>query len=69
MTRSVKNKNKNYYKPLNSKLLPLRWLAPEALQDNPTFFPASDVYSFGVVLYELTTYCEQPYSVNNFIQS
>lgn len=52
-----------YYKPLNQKILPLRWLAPETLQEIPVFAIASDVYSYGVVLYELVTFCETPYSV------
>lgn len=66
MARLVKDKN--YYKLINPKLLPLRWLAPEIFEDVPKFTSASDVYSFGVVLYELVTYCEHPYDVNYFIQ-
>lgn len=61
MTRSLDDKN--YYRIVNGKLLPLRWLAPEALSEPPVLTKASDVYSFGVVLFELVTYCDMPYAV------
>lgn len=67
MARSLHDRA--YYKPINEKLLPLRWLAPETLDDIPVFTVASDVYSYGVVLYELATFCETPYHVIYFKKS
>lgn len=41
--------------------LPLRWMAPESLEDNK-FSTASDVWSFGVVMWEMHNPSEIPYS-------
>ncbi|XP_078373938.1 ephrin type-B receptor 1-B-like isoform X1 [Oculina patagonica] len=40
--------------------IPIRWTAPEALQDR-IFSSASDVWSFGIVVWEIMTYCDRPY--------
>ena len=41
-------------------LLPIRWLAPEALKYGK-FTLESDVYAYGVVLWEIFTFGLQPY--------
>ncbi len=40
--------------------LPLRWLAPETLQ-NGKFSPYTDVWSFGVLLWEVFSFGTRPY--------
>ena len=47
-----------YY--LHGRNLPLRWLAPEAL-NHDVFSTESDVWAFGVLMWELFTYGEQPF--------
>ena len=42
------------------KLLPIRWLPPEALTVSK-FTMQSDIWSFGVLIWELFTYGLQPY--------
>lgn len=41
-------------------LFPVRWMAPESLEDRE-FSPASDVWSFGVVLWEMVNPGAKPY--------
>ena len=43
-------------------MMPVRWMAPEALKDGLTSV-ASDVWSFGVVLWEMVTLAEMPYGM------
>eukprot|EP01097_Dermamoeba_algensis_P011924 TRINITY_DN941_c0_g2_i1.p1 TRINITY_DN941_c0_g2~~TRINITY_DN941_c0_g2_i1.p1 ORF type:complete len:244 (-),score=82.07 TRINITY_DN941_c0_g2_i1:127-756(-) len=50
-----------------AKALPIRWTAPEILEDRENKLNElnlkSDVWSFGVVMYEIFTYCRNvPYS-------
>ena len=51
---------KDYYRRGMDTLMPLRWMAPEFLNDG-TFSSQSDVFSYGIVLWEIVTYGEQPY--------
>ncbi|XP_071126132.1 hepatocyte growth factor receptor-like [Mytilus edulis] len=57
---------KNYYSSDNKKMLPVKWMAPESLE-NGTYSTKSDVWSFGVVMWELITRGAAPYcDVNNW---
>ena len=40
--------------------IPVRWTAPEAIAYRK-FTTSSDIWSFGVLLWEVMTYCQQPY--------
>ena len=44
----------------SQKLLPLRWLSPEALSLGK-FTVNSDIFAFGVTMWEIFTYGMQPY--------
>ncbi|KAK3762671.1 hypothetical protein RRG08_059018 [Elysia crispata] len=50
----------NYYRKDQKALLPVRWMAPESLNEG-IFTTMSDVWSYGVVIYEMVTLAEQPY--------
>ncbi|XP_022795052.1 inactive tyrosine-protein kinase transmembrane receptor ROR1-like, partial [Stylophora pistillata] len=50
----------DYHKVEGRGLLPVRWMAPEALFSGK-FSLESDVYSFGVLLWEIFTLALQPY--------
>eukprot|EP00038_Savillea_parva_P008369 m.176483 g.176483 ORF g.176483 m.176483 type:complete len:1219 (+) comp14182_c0_seq1:368-4024(+) len=59
MTRA--NTYKDYYKmQATNALLPVRWMAPEALS-TALFTAASDVWSLGIVVWEVMSYGEVPY--------
>ncbi|KAK6172106.1 hypothetical protein SNE40_018058 [Patella caerulea] len=51
----------DYYKVTGSKMLPLRWISPEAL-DYGTFNTSSDIWAYGVVLWEIFSFGKQPYN-------
>ncbi|XP_061400321.1 atrial natriuretic peptide receptor 1-like [Musca vetustissima] len=50
----------DYYRFNRKGMLPVRWMAPEALALG-MFTPASDVWAFGVVLFEIITFASVPY--------
>eukprot|EP00730_Choanoeca_flexa_P007003 TRINITY_DN12265_c0_g2_i9.p1 TRINITY_DN12265_c0_g2~~TRINITY_DN12265_c0_g2_i9.p1 ORF type:complete len:880 (+),score=275.69 TRINITY_DN12265_c0_g2_i9:255-2894(+) len=50
-----------YYRMTGSNPLPVRWMAPEAIEDG-VYTSESDVWSFGIVLYELITFAKMPYA-------
>ncbi|BES93780.1 tyrosine-protein kinase receptor [Nesidiocoris tenuis] len=58
MTRDVYETD--YYRKGSRGLLPVRWMAPESLNDG-VFSTKSDVWSYGVVLWEMITLASQPY--------
>ena len=49
-----------YYKKMERKYVPWKWMAFEFL-DNGKFQLKSDVWSYGVVVWELFSFCEEPY--------
>lgn len=50
----------DYYRRGWRGFMPVRWMAPESLNDG-IFTIESDVFSYGIVLWEIATYAEQPY--------
>ncbi|KAG1704011.1 BDNF/NT-3 growth factors receptor [Nymphon striatum] len=50
----------DYYKIGGSRMLPVRWMAPESVVYGK-FTLQSDAWSFGVVLWEIFVYGKQPY--------
>ncbi|XP_067828164.1 non-receptor tyrosine-protein kinase TNK1 isoform X2 [Heptranchias perlo] len=58
LTRSLLNSD--HYVMQAHRKIPFAWCAPESLKSG-TFSHASDVWMFGVVLWELFSYCEEPW--------
>lgn len=54
----IKEKYQREYFKFKNNLIPLRWLAPECIEEDDNTIK-SDVYSFGVVVLELFTFCTQ----------
>ncbi|KAF2360714.1 Serine-threonine/tyrosine-protein kinase catalytic domain [Trinorchestia longiramus] len=50
----------NYYRFNRKAMLPVRWMAPESLEDG-IFTTATDVWSYGVLLYEIITFANFPF--------
>ena len=59
LTRKIEDKN--YYRVQNETMLPVRWMAPESL-NNSIYTTQSDVWAFGVVMWEIFTVGDEPYS-------
>lgn len=53
---NMKDKYAREYYKLKSNMVPLRWMAPECIEDDDNTIK-SDVYSFGVLVLELFTFC------------
>ncbi|XP_055486393.1 LOW QUALITY PROTEIN: activated CDC42 kinase 1-like [Leucoraja erinacea] len=58
LTRSLAHAD--HYVMQARRKIPFAWCAPESLKSG-TFSHASDVWMYGVVLWELFTYCEEPW--------
>ncbi|XP_064121915.1 tyrosine-protein kinase transmembrane receptor Ror-like [Macrobrachium nipponense] len=54
----------DYYKVGGTRMLPVRWMAPESIMYGK-FTLESDVWSFGVVLWEIYSFGKQPYYGNS----
>ncbi|XP_018496592.1 BDNF/NT-3 growth factors receptor [Galendromus occidentalis] len=50
----------DYYKIGGSRMLPVRWMAPESIMYGK-FTLESDIWSYGIVLWETFTFGKQPY--------
>lgn len=55
---NMKDKYAREYYKLKSQMVPLRWWAPECIEDDDNTIK-SDVYSFGVLILELFTFCSE----------
>ena len=49
------------YYPLHQRLVPLRWLAPEAVLEEDAGSSAGDVWAYGVFLWEVMQLADLPY--------
>jgi serine/threonine protein kinase len=56
------NANPNTARCTGSPALPIRWMAPECLEDG-TYTVQSDIWSFGVVLWEIGSFAKLPYGL------
>eukprot|EP00051_Salpingoeca_urceolata_P011725 m.145602 g.145602 ORF g.145602 m.145602 type:complete len:685 (+) comp17227_c0_seq4:56-2110(+) len=52
--------SRTYYRMTGAAPLPIRWMAPEALEDG-LFTTQSDVWAFGITLWEILTFAKLPY--------
>lgn len=55
---NIKDKYVREYFKLKSNMVPLRWMAPECIEDDDNTIK-SDVYSFGVLVLELFSFCTE----------
>lgn len=55
---NIKDKYVREYYKLKSNLVPLRWMAPECVEDDDNTIK-SDVYSYGVLVLELFSFCSE----------
>nr|XP_025043987.1 non-receptor tyrosine-protein kinase TNK1 isoform X2 [Pelodiscus sinensis] len=59
LTRALSSKGDRYIMSAHRKI-PFAWCAPESLRSG-AFSHASDVWMFGVTLWEMFSYCEEPW--------
>uniref|UniRef100_A0A3Q0TDU1 Tyrosine-protein kinase n=1 Tax=Amphilophus citrinellus TaxID=61819 RepID=A0A3Q0TDU1_AMPCI len=58
--------NENVYEAKEGTKFPVKWTAPEAINDN-RFTIKSDIWSFGILLFEIVTFGQMPYpAMTNF---
>lgn len=55
---NIKDKYIREYYKLKNSMVPLRWMAPECIEDDDNTIK-TDVYSFGVLVLELFTFCTE----------
>ncbi|XP_012709553.2 tyrosine-protein kinase SRK2 [Fundulus heteroclitus] len=60
LARVFMKENENVYEAKEGSKFPVKWTAPEAINDNK-FTIKSDVWSFGILLYEIMTFGQMPY--------
>ncbi|CAH1248736.1 FGFR4 [Branchiostoma lanceolatum] len=53
--------SRGYRRQNREKAVPLKWMAPERLQDGSVYTAQSDVWSFGIVLYEISSLGGNPF--------
>eukprot|EP00041_Stephanoeca_diplocostata_P022756 m.545336 g.545336 ORF g.545336 m.545336 type:complete len:729 (+) comp22145_c0_seq2:142-2328(+) len=51
---------KDYFQGDRNQPVPIRWSSPEAILHG-RFSSKSDVWAFGIVIYEIVTFCKEPY--------
>jgi serine/threonine protein kinase len=52
---------RNYYRKTTEGMLPIRWMAPEAIHKS-IYTPQSDIFAMAVVFWEVWTYADVPYA-------
>ncbi len=60
LTRAVSRKSLYVYAQMTSRPLPVRWMAPEAIEVR-AYTEQSDVWSFGVLMWEIFALGDRPY--------
>ncbi|XP_056150991.1 tyrosine-protein kinase SRK2 [Lampris incognitus] len=60
LARVFMMENENVYEAKEGTKFPVKWTAPEAINDNK-FTIKSDIWSFGILLYEIMTFGQMPY--------